>query len=94
VISTFFLAFLRYLGNLYRVRYLQVTDAERDDFAVRKFYVAMRNSSLYDENRKAVLAAFMAAATNDIKGADHTEDSTKQEFEIIKELMKALSKKL
>ena len=96
VISTFFLALLRYLGNLYRTRYLQVLEAERDDFMVRRFYVAFKNSVDNDEQRKVVLTSFMTAA-NGLGMAESKEtpdESTKQEFEVIKELLKAMSKKM
>jgi len=96
VISTFFLALLRYLGSLYRTRYLQVLEAERDDFMVRRFYVALKNSVEDYEQRKVVLASFMTAA-NGLGMAESKEtpdDSTKQEFEVLKELFKALSKKI
>lgn len=96
VISTFFLALLRYLGNLYRARYLQVMQAERDDFLVRRFYVALKSSVNDDQQRRTVLSDFMAIP-DEHGGIDDKldpNDSSKQEFEIVRELVKALSKKL
>jgi hypothetical protein len=95
VISTFFLALLRFLANLYKTRYLQVLEAERDDFAVRRFYVVFKSSQASDEQRKAVLASFMTLASADgSQPKEPADESTKQEFEVIKELVQALSKKL
>lgn len=96
VVSTFFLALLRYLGNLYRTRYEQVVEAERDDFMVRRFYVALKNSYSSEDQRKIVLSSFMAgqpkaSVPTEAKGDD---DSSKQAFELIKEMVAALSKKL
>jgi hypothetical protein len=95
VIATFFLALLRYLGTLYRTRYQQVVAAENDDFMVRRFYVAFKSSTPSDEQRKAVLSSFMTVPTsNSIDGKDGGGDGAKQEYEILKELLGALSKKL
>lgn len=93
VISTFFLALLRYLGTLYKTRHLQVLEAEKDDFAVRRFYVAFKSSLASDEQRKAVLTSFMASPNNG-EAKETSDDTTKQEFEVIKELVMALSKRL
>ena len=93
VISTFFLALLRYLGNLYRTRYLQVLQAESDDFMVRRFYVALKNSS--GDEKKSVLTTFMAASLGSGAGAKEAlDDSPKEELAIVKELVRAASKKL
>lgn len=96
VVSTFFLALLRYVGNLYRTRYQQVIDAERDDFMVRRFYVALKNSDRTIDQRTAVLNSFMAGPSTavvngDVPGAD---DSSKQALDLMKELVAALSKKI
>jgi hypothetical protein len=95
VISTFFLVLLRSLVNLYKTRYLQVLEAERDDFAVRRFYVVFKSSQASDEQRKAVLASFMTLASADgSQPKEPADESAKREFEVIKELLQALSKKL
>jgi hypothetical protein len=95
VVSTFFLALLRSLVNLYKTRYLQVLEAERDDFAVRRFYVVFKSSQASDEQRKAVLASFMTLANADgSQPKEPADESAKQEFEVIKEMLQALSKKL
>lgn len=96
VIATFFLALLRYMGGLYRTRYQQVLAAESDDFMVRRFYVAFKSSIPSDEQRKTVLSSFMATPnlTNGFSSKEPLGDTTKQEYEILKELLGALSKKL
>lgn len=95
VIATFFLALLRYMGTLYRTRYQQVLAAEDDDFMVRRFYVAFKSSMPSDEQRKAVLSSFMVAHKLG-SGTDSKEPDTgtKQEYEMLKDLLGALSKKL
>jgi hypothetical protein len=95
VIATFFLALLRYMGSLYRARYHQVLAAENDDFMVRRFYVAFKSSTASDEQRKAVLTSFMTTPTlNATEGKEAAGDGAKQEYQILKELVGALSKKL
>lgn len=96
VIATFFLALLRYLGNLYRTRYQQVLAAEYDDFLIRRFYVAFKCSGSSEEQRKAVLASFISAQnfTSASENKESSTDGTKQEYEILKELLGALSKKI
>lgn len=95
-IATFFLALLRYMGNLYRTRYQQVLAAESDDFLVRRFYIGYKSSMHSDEQRKAVLSAFIGTS-NLSSGADSKDtsaDGSRQEYELLKELLAALSKKL
>jgi uncharacterized membrane protein len=96
VVSTFFLALLRYLGTLYRVRYEQVVAAEHDDFMVRRFYVAFKNSTTSEEQRKAVLVGFMAGSSNIPAQAEPSgsDETSKQSYDLIKELVAALTKKL
>ncbi len=95
VIATFFLALLRYMGTLYRTRYQQVLAAENDDFMVRRFYVGFKSSQASDEQRKAVLSGFMAAQTAPARtGAKESEDGTKEQYEVLKELLGALGKRL
>jgi hypothetical protein len=96
VIATFFLALLRYMGGLYRTRYQQVLAAESDDFMVRRFYVAFKSSVPSDEQRKTVLSSFMTMPgyTNKGDAQGSLDDTAKQEYEILKELLGALSKKL
>jgi hypothetical protein len=95
VIATFFLALLRYMGGLYRTRYLQVLAAENDDFAIRRFYVAFKSSTPNDEQRKAVLSGFMSVPLkNDKERPTSAEDGTKEQYEILKDVLAALSKKL
>ena len=95
VIATFFLALLRYMGGLYRIRYQQVVAAEHDDFMVRRFYIAFKGSAPSDEQRKTILSTFMTAASVSAgaDGKDSPGDGGK-EYEILKELLGALSKKL
>jgi len=95
VIATFFLALLRYMGTLYRTRYQQVLAAENDDFMVRRFYVAFKSSGANDEQRRAVLSSFMAGQNAPpVTDASESADGTKQEYEILKELLGALTKKI
>lgn len=95
VIATFFLALLRYMGGLYRTRYLQVLAAENDDFAIRRFYVAFKSSTANDDQRKAVLSGFMSVPIkNDRDSSTSDEDGTKAQYAILKDLLGALSKKL
>lgn len=96
VVSTFFLALLRYLGGLYKVRYEQVIGAEQDDFMVRRFYVAFKNSTESEEQRKVVLAGFISRTpaqmpSSELAGID---DSSKQSFDLLKEVLAALTKKI
>lgn len=95
VIATFFLALLRYMGRLYQIRYQQVMAAEHDDFMVRRFYIAFKGSTPSDEQRKTILSNFMTApsASMSTDGKDSSGDTDK-EYEILKELLAALSKKL
>jgi hypothetical protein len=97
VVSTFFLALLRYLGSLYKARYEQVLVAQTDEFMVRKFYVAFKSSLVNDEQRKAVLTTFMSGTASPVAATAATsegDDSSKQSLDLLKELMSALSKKL
>jgi hypothetical protein len=71
-----------------------VLEAEKDDFAVRRFYVAFKSSIASDEQRKAVLANFMTNQSSGGETKENADDATKQEIDVIKELLMALSKKL
>jgi predicted PurR-regulated permease PerM len=97
VVSTFFLALLRYFGGLYKARYEQVIAAQADEFMVRRFYVGFKGSLDSVEQRKAVLASFMDGSKATVPmppGGGEPDDSSKQSFELLKDLMGALSKKL
>lgn len=95
VISTFFLALLRSLLSLYKTRQLQVVEAERDDFAVRRFYVVFKSSQASDEQRKAVLESFMRlASANGSQPKEPTDEDAKQALDLMKEVVQAATKKL
>ena len=82
------------MGTLYRTRYQQVLAAENDDFMVRRFYIAFKSSEANDEQRKAVLSSFMIAQNSAIAEVKESGDGTKEQYEVLKELLGALSKKL
>lgn len=65
---------------------------ENDDFAVRRFYVAFTGSVASE--RKGVLASCLAGPSGGLAAKESPDDTTKREFEVIKELVQALSKKL
>ena len=97
VVATFFLAILRYLGGIYQNHYQEMLLAEHEDLAVRRFYVGFKSSAASDDQRKAVLTAFIAGLppTPLAKSGDEASGTgSKLESEILKELFSALSKKL
>jgi hypothetical protein len=56
--------------------------------------VAFKSSIASDEQRKAVLANFMTNQSSGGETKENADDATKQEIDVIKELLMALSKKL
>jgi hypothetical protein len=96
VVTTVLLAVLRFLVGLYRSRYERMVSAEQDEFLIKRFYVAFKSSIGDGEQRKAVLSNFLAGsavvAQNDKK--DSALASERQETEVIKEVLLALTKKL
>jgi hypothetical protein len=60
---------------------------------VRRFYVAFKGSA-NDEQRRTVLASFMAGSNGESEAKESPDDTMKQGVEVIKELVQALSKKL
>ncbi len=96
VVATFFFAILRYIGGLYRNQYQQMLNAEADDLAVRRFYIAYKSSDSSEEQRRSVLSSFMVGARSiEVPVPSNTSGNiTKEQFDIVKEVFAALSKKL
>jgi len=59
VVASFFLAVLRYLAMVYRHHLDEVIKAERDDLAVRRFYVAFRCAGQDTDLQRSVLQEFV-----------------------------------
>lgn len=96
VIVSFFLAILRYFATLYNDHLGQLTRAEKDDLAVRKFYIAYKCSN--DQERQIVISQFMRLIeTTDNKDKfanfEHNLEG-KEQGELLKEILKVLSKRI
>lgn len=96
VVATFFLAILRYFSNLYLRHHEHELKAVYDDDLVRRFCVAYKSSADNDDQRRAVLTTFISGVKNESSNSKHDSSNpiTKQELDVFKELLAALSKKL
>ncbi|HKQ49695.1 MAG TPA: hypothetical protein VJZ71_16600 [Phycisphaerae bacterium] len=103
VVSSFFLAILRYIAGIYRNHFLETLRAERDDLEVRRFYLAYKGLAHGSAERASVIAAFMAQSprppgelsdesANDAKVAIEP-GLAKTLIETLKDLAESLSKK-
>jgi hypothetical protein len=98
-VATSFVVILRYTSGLYRLNYLQELKTMLDDDAARRFYVGFKGSGNSDEQRKAVLTAFMATpATHGLddnpKAGPDSAGFSNEELSVLKEIIAALGKKL
>ncbi|MGN6421279.1 MAG: hypothetical protein ACTHMC_27435, partial [Pseudobacter sp.] len=94
VITTFFLAILRYTARLYTLNHKLMIQAEQEDMKIRKFYVTLKNTEKNQQERKAVIDNFLNGQSSDGKDTQHDVSLTKEDAGIVKELLNSLMKKL
>ncbi len=93
VIISFFLAILRYTARLYLNNYNLMIQAENEDLAIRKFYVALKNTDKNQDERKLVIQNFLQIFNKE-NNSDSDLNLSKEESGILKELLNNLMKKL
>lgn len=96
LVVTFFLAILRYITGLYRSHYQEMLKAEYDDLEIRRFYIAFKGSENIDKQREAILSAFISKTNlhDAFKDDNRSENRTKEQLDIIRDIIDKLSKKL
>ncbi|MCP3997260.1 MAG: hypothetical protein GY722_19705 [bacterium] len=95
IVVTFFIAILRFFSKLYTTHLREVLQADRDELAVRRFYVGFRCAQTGTELSRVVLAAFMndlgkATSHGDAQGVMKSEDYGK----LLKDIVNTLAKKV
>jgi predicted PurR-regulated permease PerM len=94
IVSSFFLAILRYASSLYRNNYQEMLRAQQDDLGIRRFYVAYKSSKSDNSTRGQILSKFINTTTQSEKSSDNSFDISKDDVStIIKELLSLLTKK-
>ncbi|HEY0076329.1 MAG TPA: hypothetical protein VGB77_19680 [Abditibacteriaceae bacterium] len=96
IVVTFFLAILRYIGELYRSNYRELVQTDYEDIFLRRFYVAMKCSMNDVQQRKQVISALMTYTqpSSQPPSKDLTSKQSANELDIVKELLNVLSKKI
>jgi len=96
VIASFFLAIVRYVARIYNDHHQQEILAERDDLAIRQFYVSIRSAGENAEERALVLKEFIRGTKNSVAemASGSTEDPLAKQNELVKEMINTLAKKL
>jgi hypothetical protein len=98
-VATFFIVILRYTSGLYRLNYPQELKTMLDDDAARRFYVGYKGSGASDDQRKAVLTAFMTspvgvANPGASSAGGEASGLSSDELSVFREIIAALAKKL
>lgn len=93
IVSTFFLAVLRYVSSIYKEHHAQMLKAEMDELSIRKYYVAFKSSSNIESLKKeSIISLFERKNTSDAQKEEI--GLSLEETSIIKELMSILTKKI
>ncbi|MBW4660504.1 MAG: hypothetical protein KME15_17675 [Drouetiella hepatica Uher 2000/2452] len=94
IVSSFFLALLRYAASLYRNNYQEMLRAQQDDLAVRRFYVAYKGAESDISTRGQIISKFINAPVSVEGNSESSLDISKDDVStIIKELLTLLTKK-
>lgn len=94
IVSSFFLAILKYIAGLYRENHRQMLIAERDELKIRQFYVAFKGISDSAEGRKELMLKYFNVDP-EIGDNNKTKVSiSKEEAGVLKEIISVLSKKI
>jgi hypothetical protein len=96
IVSTFFLAIVRFVANLYRAEYNQLLRAHFDDMLVRSFYVTFKASEGLGNQRAAVLSSYITSlsALTPPKAAEEDKGVSKEDSDLLKVILSAAAKKL
>ncbi|MGA8808269.1 MAG: hypothetical protein WB973_10365 [Thermoanaerobaculia bacterium] len=96
IVSTFFLAIVRFVANLYRADYNQLLRADFDDMLVRSFYVTFKASEGMGNQRAAVLSSYISALSTfaPLQAAAEEKGLSKEDSDLLKEILAAAAKKL
>jgi hypothetical protein len=96
IISSFFIAILRYSAQLFVTHQEQVIAAERDDLAVRQFYVALRSAQENPEERAIVLQEFLRQSKLTAGAPTSTTilESSSENTALLRDIIQALLKKI
>jgi len=96
IVATFFLAIVRFVANLYRADYNQLLRADFDDILVRSFYVTFKASEGMGNERAAVLSSYIRALSTfePPKAAAEEKGLSKEDSDLLKEILAAAAKKL
>lgn len=94
VIISFFLAILRYVAKLYTNTYNLMIQAENEDLAIRKFYVALKNTDKNQDERKIVIENLLDIIKPRPQPDSSDLNLSKDETGIIKTILNNMLKKL
>lgn len=94
IVSSFFLALLRYAASLYRNNYQEMLRAQQDDLAVRRFYVAYKSAESDTPTRGQIISKFISVSSPVEGNTESNLELSKDDVSnIIKELLTLLTKK-
>lgn len=94
IVSSFFLALLRYAAGLYRNNYQEMLRAQQDDLAVRRFYVAYKGAESDTSTRGQIISKFVSVSAPAEGSVESNLEISKDDVSnIIKELITLLTKK-
>lgn len=97
IIATFFLAILRYLTRQYSEHLHHLAQADKDDLAIRSFFVCFRNATSSEEKSAAIkqLIANAAVLTRPNRGADAEANTLSgQDKRIVGEILEIIKKRI
>jgi hypothetical protein len=96
IVSTFFLAIVRFVANLYRAEYNQLLRTDFDDMLVRSFYVTFKASEGMGNQRAAVLSSYISALSTFVPSKVSVDEKglSKEDSDLLKVILAAAAKKL
>lgn len=93
VVISFFVAILRYVAGLYRAHLNEMIKIEKEDLAIRKFYIALKSSANSQADKSKVIVEFLNNSASNNEG-DNSRSVSKEEISIIKEVIDSILKKI
>ncbi len=93
IIASFFFAILKYMAGLYRDHHSQMVQAEQDDMAIRRFYIAFRCATNDPYQRAHVLGSFVASQNGKSAEKESDKDFTPQTQDLVKDILTAIAKR-
>jgi hypothetical protein len=94
VIASFFFGILRYSATLYTHHLAEVSAADREEVAVRKFYLAFESAAGDLPSRTAAITEFISKRGAELPQSDAGSQAASGQIELLREVLQVLGKKL